>query len=85
MLSLNWPGNNIYLYSMSTSDILKEIHLLPLNERLFIIERAIKELLQYNYQQQMTIAAEALENEYKTNSDLTAFSNLDWEDFYEAK
>lgn len=70
---------------MSTSDILNEIHLLPLNERLFVIERALKELLQYNFQQQMTIAAEAMENEYKTNADLTAFSNLDWEDFYEAR
>ena len=70
---------------MSTSDILKEIHQLPLNERLFIIERALKELLLYNYQQQMTIAAETLENEYKTNADLTAFSNLDCEDFYETR
>ena len=70
---------------MSTSDILKEIHQLPLNERLFIIERALIDLLQYNYRQQMTIAAEALENEYKINSDLTAFSNLHWEDFYAAR
>ena len=70
---------------MSTSDILKEIHQLPLNERLFIIERALKELLLYNYQQQMTIAAETLENEYKTNADLTALSNLDCEDFYETR
>lgn len=70
---------------MSIQDILKEIHQLPLNERLFIIERALKDLLQYNYLQQMTLAAEAMENEYKTNSDLTAFSNPDWEDFYEPR
>ena len=70
---------------MSTTDILKEIHQLPLNERLFVIEKALKEILRQNYIQQMTIAAEELENEYKTNSELTAFSNLDWEDFYEAR
>ncbi|OQY94358.1 MAG: hypothetical protein B6D37_08890 [Sphingobacteriales bacterium UTBCD1] len=70
---------------MSTSDILKEIHQLPLNEKLFLIEKALKGILRQNYIQQMTIAAEELGNEYKTNSELTAFSNLDWEDFYETR
>lgn len=70
---------------MSTTDILKEIGQLPLTEKLFIIERALKDVLRYNYEQQMTVVAEALENEYKTNTELTAFSNLDIEDFYEAK
>ena len=70
---------------MSTTDILKEIGQLPFNEKLFIIERALKDILRHNYQQQMTVAAEALENEYRTNAELTAFSNLDIEDFYEAK
>jgi len=70
---------------MSTSDILKEIEQLSFNEKLFIIEKALKEVLKYNYEQQMTVAAEAMENEYRTNPDLTAFSTLDIEDFYEAK
>ena len=67
---------------MSTSDILKEINNLSLNERLFILEKTVKDLLKYNYEQQMTIAAEALSNEYKTNRELTAFTNLDYEAFY---
>jgi hypothetical protein len=70
---------------MSTTDILKEIDRLPPNEMLLVIQKALKNLMRYNYEQQMTIAAEALENEYKTNTDLTAFSNLDMEDFYETK
>ncbi len=70
---------------MSTSDILKEINQLSFNEKLFIIEKALKDILKYNYEQQMTVAAEAMENEYRTNPDLTAFSTLDIEDFYEAK
>ena len=61
---------------MSTTDILKEISKLPFNEKLFIIEKALKDILRYTNEQQMTIAAETMENEYKTNSDLTAFSNL---------
>lgn len=70
---------------MSTSDILKEIDRLPLNEKLLIIEKAVKDILRYNYDQQMTVAAESLENEYKTNPELTVFTNLDMEDFYETK
>lgn len=65
---------------MSTTDILKEIGQLPLNEKLFIIEKTLKDVFRFNYEQQMTVAAEALENEYKTNAELTAFSNLDNKD-----
>lgn len=74
-----------YLYPMSTAELLKEIDSLSLNEKLLLLEKAIKDIIKHNYEQQMTIAAEALENEYTTNSDLTAFSNLDIQDFYEAK
>ncbi len=70
---------------MSTKDILQEINRLSLNEKLFILETTLKDLLKYNYEQQMTIAAESLSDEYKTNKELTAFTNLDWEDFYEAR
>ena len=70
---------------MSTADILKEIDRLPLNEKLFLLEKAIKDIMKHNAGSQMTMAAESLENEYRTNSELTAFSNLDFEDFYEPK
>ena len=70
---------------MITVELLKEIDQLPLNEKLSLLERAIKDIIRHNFEQQLTIAAESLENEYRTNSDLTAFSNLDIEDFYEAK
>ena len=70
---------------MSTAELLKEIDRLPLNEKLSLLEKAIKDILKHNYEQQMTIAANSLENEYKTNNDLIALSNLDFEDFYETK
>lgn len=70
---------------MSTMELLKEIDRLPLNDKLSLLEKAIKDIIKHNDKQQMTIAADSLENEYKTNKDLTAFSNLDIEDFYEAK
>ena len=70
---------------MSTSDILKEIDLLPLNEKLSLIQKAIKDMIRHNYEQQLTVAAEAMENEYKTNTELTAFTSIDLDDFYETK
>lgn len=74
-----------YLYCMSTSDILKEIDLLPLNEKLSLIQKALRDMLRHNYEQQLTVAAEAMENEYKTNTELTAFTSIDLDDFYETK
>jgi len=70
---------------MSTSEILNEIGKLSPAEKLFVIEKTLKELIQKNIQQQMNLAAETLENEYRTNQELIAFSSLDLEDFYEAK
>ncbi len=59
---------------MSSAELLKEIDLLPLNEKLTLIEKAIKDIIKHNYVQQMSLAAESLEHEYKTNKDLTVFS-----------
>ena len=70
---------------MNTSEILDNISQLSPSEKLFIIEKTFKDLLRSNAFQQMSLAAEALENEYKTNQELTAFTTLDLEDFYEAK
>ena len=70
---------------MSTAEIIDKINLLSPAEKLFIIEKTFKDILHLNAVQQMTLAAEALENEYRTNQELTAFSSIDFEDFYEAK
>jgi hypothetical protein len=85
-----WPFSGLqkifdYLYSMSASEILKEIDHLPLNEKLALLERAIRDIIRHNYEQQLTVAAETMENEYKTNNELTAFTSLDTDDFYETK
>lgn len=70
---------------MDTTSILKEIDQLPLDEKLSFLQKAIRDIIKHNYQQQMTFAADSMENEYKTNKELTAFTNLDLEDFYETK
>jgi hypothetical protein len=61
---------------MSTSEILDKISQLSPAEKLFIIEKTFKDLFRSNAVQQMTVAAEALENEYRTNKELTAFTFL---------
>jgi hypothetical protein len=70
---------------MSATEILEKMNQLSTTERLFVIEKALKSLIDSNLSEQMTLAAESMENEYKTNAELTSFSNLDFEDFYEAK
>jgi len=70
---------------MSKAELLKEIDKMPLHEKLSLLERAIKDIIKHTNENELTIAADSLENEYKTNAELTAFSTLDIEDFYETK
>lgn len=70
---------------MSTSEILDKISQLSPAEKLFITERTFKDLFRFNAVRQMTAATEALKNDYKTNQELTAFTSIDLENFYETK
>lgn len=69
---------------MSTMEIIKEIEKLPVPERLFLIEQTLKKIRSAAVYDQM-LAAEDLADEYRTNKELTVFSNLDLEDFYETR
>lgn len=70
---------------MSKAELLKEIDKMPLHEKLSLLERAIKDIIKQTNENELTVAADSLENEYKTNAELTVFSTLDIEDFYETK
>lgn len=70
---------------MSTSEILEKIAQLSPAEKLFVVEKTISDLLKSTTEQQMQAAAAALENDYRTDAELTALSTLDFEDFYETK
>jgi hypothetical protein len=69
---------------MSTKEIIEGIKRLPFNERLLVIEKAIKTLHESS-NQQLGKAAKALLADYKKDKNLTAFTSLDFEDFYEAR
>ncbi|OQX27980.1 MAG: hypothetical protein BWK80_02460 [Desulfobacteraceae bacterium IS3] len=79
---------------MQQTEILNEIIRLPLSERIVIIESAlisvrkelnITDMPQRNMRQQMSEAAEALYMDYLENEELTAFTALDGEEFYEKR
>lgn len=70
---------------MSTQEILRSIAQLTEAEKLFVVEKTISSLLKSSTEQQLKLAATALEEDYRNDVELTPFSSLDLEDFYEAK
>lgn len=70
---------------MSTADIIKEIEKLPMQQRILVIEKAIKTLRREENFRQMSQAARELYQDYNTDRDFTAFTDLDMEDFYEPR
>jgi hypothetical protein len=70
---------------MRTSELIKEIQRLPVQKRIFVIEKTLHSIRQKEDDSNMKKAAELLYADYKTDSELTAFSSLDYEDFYEAR
>lgn len=69
---------------MSTKEILQGIKKLPLNERLLLIQKALKTLNE-STDSQLEKGAIALMSDYKKDKDLTAFTAIDFENFYEAR
>jgi len=69
---------------MSTIEIINEIKKLPSKDRLIVIQK-IKESLINNEDSQIERVAELLAEDYKTDNELTIFTSLDYEDFYETR
>lgn len=70
---------------METNQIIKEIKKLSITERLVIIEKTLKTVKLESFESPLKKAADLLYYDYKNNKDLTAFTSLDFEKFYEAK
>jgi hypothetical protein len=70
---------------MKTSELIKEIERLPVQKRILVIEKTIHTLRKQEDNNQMVKAANLLLSDYKTDSELTALTKLDFEDFYEAR
>ena len=70
---------------MGTSEIISEINKLPVSQRLTLIELTIKKIREEEKKERMSAAADELYDDYLNDPELTVFSSLDIEDFYEAK
>jgi hypothetical protein len=70
---------------MRTTEILREIKRLPLDKRLKIVEQTLKLIRETESNNQLERAAEALYKDYATDKELTTWSTLDFDDFYEAR
>ena len=70
---------------MRTSELIREIRKLPLSKRIYVIEKAIHSIREQEEKKQMKKAVDLLLDDYKNDKELIEFTNLDFEDFYEAK
>jgi hypothetical protein len=73
---------------MSTAQIVREIGKLPLTEKLRVVEQVLHHIRQEEEKSgtlSLAQAAELLLPDYLEDTELTAFTTLDAEDFYEAK
>jgi len=70
---------------MGTNELIKEIERLPLQKRIYVIEKTIQSIRKKEDTHQMKKAANMLLLDYNSDSELTAFTNLDYADFYETK
>ena len=69
---------------MQTQTIITEIQKLSFSKQIYIAEMVLKSVRQKEAKNQMELAAELLYDEYATNKELTIFTNLDMDTFYEA-
>jgi hypothetical protein len=70
---------------MKTKELINEIQKLPVKKRIYVIERSLQLMRKRKEKSQMTTAADSLYEDYKTDKELTQFTNLDFENFYEAR
>ncbi len=70
---------------MDTRELVQEIERLPFEKKIFVMEEILKSIKRDKTSNSMQRAAEQLYEDYVNDSELTAFSALDTDDFYEAR
>jgi hypothetical protein len=70
---------------MEAVQIIQEIQRLTLVNKFYVVEETIKAIKQEETSNQMDLAVKMLYNDYTNDKELTAFTALDFEHFYEAK
>ncbi len=70
---------------MDTNELVYEIERLPFDKKILVMEKVLKSIRREESVNSMKNAAEKLRSEYLNDAELTAFTALDGEDFYETK
>ena len=70
---------------MRIAELIKEIQRLPIQKRIYVIEKTIRSIRKQKDTNQMSKAADELLLYYQSDNELTAFTNLDYDHFYEAR
>ncbi|MEZ4986016.1 MAG: hypothetical protein R2795_13435 [Saprospiraceae bacterium] len=70
---------------METLDLIQEIQKLPLVKKILVIEEIVKSIKREEIKYQMESAVRELYADYINDEELTAFTSLDFEHFYETK
>ena len=70
---------------MNTVNLLHSILHLPIADRFVVLEQTLKSIKQDEFKNKMELAAAALYNDYLNDKELTVFTSLDYEDFYETR
>ena len=69
---------------MQATDIIHDIIRLPVSQRMLIVEQVIRSI-RHEERQPLEKAAESLCADYCNDKELTVFTQLDCEDFYETR
>ncbi|HKK40351.1 MAG TPA: hypothetical protein VJ949_13095 [Cryomorphaceae bacterium] len=70
---------------MGTNELISEIQRLPINKRMMVVELILKSIRQGELKKQMENAVDTLMDDYRSDKELTAFTKIDFENFYEAR
>ena len=69
----------------TTEIIINEIKKLPVDKRIAIVEQTLKSIRESEGEKRLEDAVEALCGDYANDKELTAFTGIDFDDFYETR
>lgn len=70
---------------MRADELIREIQRLPIPKRIYVVEKTIHSIRKHEDNDQMKKAADALLSDYMSDKELTVFTNLDFDNFYETR
>lgn len=69
---------------MTVANVIRELERLPLKDKLFVVEQTLKSI-RIEKERSLNAAVESLFEDYKSDKELTLFTALDKEPFYETR